>query len=248
MNKFLEGRTALVTGGAAGIGRQIGTRLAEAGAAVAVCDVVAEAARVTADQLAAGGAKARAYAVNVADFAAVQEVQAAVERELGPVGVLVNNAGITRDNLLLRMTEQEFDQVIAVNLKGAFNFTKACFRSMAKQRWGRIVNISSVVGQMGNAGQANYSSAKAGLIGLTKSTAKELAGRGVTVNAVAPGFIETAMTQKLDEATRAAYMKAIPLGRFGKADDVASACLFLVSDSAAYITGQVIRVDGGLLM
>jgi len=245
MNRFLEGRTAVVTGGAAGIGHEICRHLVEAGAAVAVCDVAADAARETAAGL---GDRARAYSVNVADFAAVQAVHATVEQDLGPVGILVNNAGITRDNLLLRMTEQEFDLVVAVNLKGAFNLTKACYRSMARQRWGRIVNIASVVGQMGNAGQANYASAKAGLIGLTKSTARELAGRGVTVNAVAPGFIETAMTGKLDQATREAYMKAIPLGRFGKADDVASACLFLVSDSAAYITGQVIRVDGGMLM
>jgi 3-oxoacyl-[acyl-carrier protein] reductase len=171
-----------------------------------------------------------------------------VAADFGGIDILVNNAGITRDNLLLRMTEAEFDRVIAVNLKGAFNFTKACFRGMMKSRWGRIINIASVIGQMGNAGQANYAAAKAGIIGLTKSAAKELASRNVTVNAVAPGFIATAMTEKLSAAERETYIAAIPLRRAGTPEDVADVCLFFASELSSYVTGQVLRVDGGLLM
>jgi len=244
----LEGRVAIVTGGGAGIGREIALALAGAGATIAACDVVAAAAGETAAAVAAAGGTARGYAVDVSDFAAVQELAGRVATDLGGIHVLVNNAGITRDALLLRMGEAEWDAVLAVNLKGAFNFTKAVARPMMKERWGRIVNIASVVGQMGNAGQANYSAAKAGMIGLTKSTARELAPRNITANAIAPGFIETAMTAKLDVPTREAYSKSIPLGRFGTPGDVAAACLFLCSDAAAYITGQVIRVDGGMLM
>ncbi|MEN9980140.1 MAG: 3-oxoacyl-ACP reductase FabG, partial [candidate division WOR-3 bacterium] len=170
------------------------------------------------------------------------------ESELGGVQILVNNAGITRDSLLIRMSEDDFDRVLAVNLKGAFNLTKACCRSMMRLRWGRIINISSVIGQMGNAGQSNYAAAKAGLIGFTKSVAKELAIRNITVNAIAPGFIATAMTEKLTPAVRQSYIEAIPLKRAGTPEDVASLCLFLASDEAGYITGQVIRVDGGMLM
>ncbi len=243
----LAGKVAVVTGGGAGIGREICLEFARAGCTIAVCDVVDELARQVADEIAALGSKARAYQVDVSDLAMVERTVAAVEQDIGSVGILVNNAGITRDGLLIRMTEQDFDRVIAVNLKGAFNFTKACCRQMMKQRWGRIINISSVVGQMGNAGQTNYAAAKAGLIGLTKSAAKELASRNITVNAVAPGFIATAMTDRLDQTTRDVYMAAIPLKRFGTPKDIAAVCVFLASDKAAYITGQVIRVDGGML-
>jgi 3-oxoacyl-[acyl-carrier protein] reductase len=237
-----------VTGGGAGIGREIALRLGLAGAKVAVCDVIAPAAEDCAAAIAAAGGSARGYANDVSDSGAVQDLCSRIVADLGGVDILINNAGITRDGLLLRMSEQDWDAVLAVNLKGAFNFIRACSRQMIKGRWGRIVSIASVVGQMGNAGQANYSAAKAGMIGLTKSAARELAARGITVNAVAPGFIETAMTRKLDEPTRAAYSKTIPLGRFGTPADVAAVCLFLCSDDAAYITGQVIRVDGGMLM
>lgn len=248
MNIDLTGRRAIVTGGAAGIGREIALKLAAAGAAVAVCDLTQESSEHVAQVIASTGGTARGYAVDVSDFTAVQVVCERVCTDLGGAEILVNNAGITRDNLLLRMSEEDFDRVLAVNLKGAFNFTKACFRPLAKARWGRIVNVASVIGQMGNAGQANYAAAKAGMIGLTKSAAKELAARNVTVNAVAPGFIATAMTEKLDPAVREAYVNALPLKRAGTPDDVANACLFLASDLAAYITGQVLRVDGGMLM
>ena len=244
----IEGRTAIVTGAGAGIGREIALQLAGAGAKVAACDVVAAGAEECAAVITAAGGTARGYANDVSDAAAVAELCGRVADELGGVHILINNAGITRDALLLRMSEQDWDAVLAVNLKGAFNFIKACARPMMKNRRGRIVNIASVVGQMGNAGQANYAAAKAGMLGLTKSAARELAPRGITVNAIAPGFIETAMTQKLDEPTRSAYAGAIPLGRFGAPADVAAACLFLCSDGAGYITGQVIRVDGGMLM
>jgi 3-oxoacyl-[acyl-carrier protein] reductase len=237
-----------VTGAGSGIGREIALRFRAAGAAVAVCDVVKEAADKVAGEIAGAGGQARAYAIDVSDFAAVQLLCEQVAADLGGIDILVNNAGITRDNLLLRMTEAEFDRVIAVNLKGAFNFTKACFRGMMKNRWGRIISIASVIGQMGNAGQANYAAAKAGVIGLTKSTAKELASRNITVNAVAPGYIATAMTEKLDAAARDAYITAIPLKRVGTPEDVANVCLFLASDLASYVTGQILRVDGGLLM
>jgi 3-oxoacyl-[acyl-carrier protein] reductase len=210
--------------------------------------VVRDAADKVASEIAAGGGQARAYVIDVSDFAAVQQLCEQIGADLGGIDILVNNAGITRDNLLLRMTEAEFDRVVAVNLKGAFNFTKACFRGMIKNRWGRIVNIASIIGQMGNAGQANYAAAKAGLIGFTKSAARELASRNVTVNAIAPGYIATAMTEKLSAAERETYVAAIPLKRVGTPEDVANVCLFLASEQAGYITGQVLRVDGGLLM
>ncbi len=248
MNFDLSGKCAVVTGAGSGIGRAIALRLAGAGAMVAVCDLVGEAAEAVAAEIRRTDGKAKAYQVNVADFSLVMSIADKVAGDFGGIHILINNAGITRDGLLLRMNEEDFDRVIAVNLKGAFNFTKACCREMIKARWGRIVNISSVIGQMGNAGQANYAAAKAGLIGFTKSVAKELAGRNITVNAIAPGFIATAMTEKLDEATKTAYLSAIPLKRAGTPEDVAGVCLFLVSEEAGYITGQVIRVDGGMLM
>jgi 3-oxoacyl-[acyl-carrier protein] reductase len=244
----LAGKRAVITGAGSGIGREIAVRFSAAGAAVALCDVVKEAADKASTEIAAKGGQARAYGVDVSDFAAVQQLCEQVAADIGSIDILVNNAGITRDNLLLRMTEAEFDRVIAVNLKGTFNFTKACFRGMMKNRWGRIINIASVIGQMGNAGQANYAAAKAGIVGFTKSTAKELASRNITVNAVAPGYIATAMTEKLDAAAREAYVSAIPLKRAGMPEDVANVCLFLASELASYITGQVLRVDGGLLM
>ncbi len=248
MELILTGRKAVVTGAGSGIGREIALKFSRAGAAIAVCDVVKEAADKVAAEIAGAGAQARAYAVDVSDFAAVQQLCEQVAADLGGIDILVNNAGITRDNLLLRMTEAEFDRVIAVNLKGAFNFTRACSRGMIKGRWGRIISIASIMGQMGNAGQANYAAAKAGIIGLTKSVAKELASRNITVNAVAPGYIATAMTEKLDPATREAYIAGIPLKRAGTPEDVANVCLFLASELASYVTGQVLRVDGGLLM
>uniref|UniRef100_A0A7C4CEY8 3-oxoacyl-[acyl-carrier-protein] reductase n=1 Tax=candidate division WOR-3 bacterium TaxID=2052148 RepID=A0A7C4CEY8_UNCW3 len=245
VNPSLAGKRAIVTGAGAGIGRAIALALARAGATVAACDVVGDAAAAVAAE---AGAGARSFQVDVADSEQVRVTCERAVEEMGGVEILVNNAGITRDNLLMRMSDFEFEQVLAVNLKGAFYFTRACARPMMKARWGRIINIASVIGQMGNAGQANYAAAKAGMIGLTKSSAKELAARNITVNAVAPGFIATAMTDKLDPATREAYVKSIPLMRAGTPEDVASVCLFLASDSAGYITGQVIRVDGGMLM
>ncbi len=244
----LEGKVAVVTGAGSGIGKAIAQILAEEKVKVAVCDLIAESVQKTAEELVNNGSEAKPFIVDVANFGAVQDVVTQVEKEFGAIHILINNAGITRDNLLLRMSEEDFDQVIAVNLKGAFNFTKAVCRSMMSLRWGRIINISSVIGEMGNAGQANYAAAKAGLIGFTKSVAKELAGRSITVNAIAPGFITTPMTEKLAPEIREAYIQAIPLKRAGTPVDVASLCLFLVSEEAGYITGQVIRVDGGMLM
>jgi 3-oxoacyl-[acyl-carrier protein] reductase len=248
MELSLAGKRAVITGAGSGIGREIAGRFSAAGAAVAVCDVAKEAADKVAAEIAGAGRQAKAYAIDVSDFAAVQQLCERVTADLGGIDILVNNAGITRDNLLLRMSELDFDRVIAVNLKGAFNFTKACLRGMMKNRWGRVINIASIMGQMGNVGQANYSAAKAGIIGLTKSAAKEMASRNVTVNAVAPGFIATAMTEKLDAATRDVYISGIPLKRAGTPEDVANVCLFLASELASYVTGQVLRVDGGLLM
>jgi 3-oxoacyl-[acyl-carrier protein] reductase len=242
----LEDRVALVTGGARGIGRAIALRLAEQGAKVAVVDV-ADAGAETASEL--GRVTGRATAFVKADISQEAEARAAVaavEAALGPVDILVNNAGITRDGLALVMSEADWDSVLAVNLKGAFLMSKAVLRGMIKRRRGSIVNISSVVGRRGNAGQVNYSAAKAGLIGLTKSLAREVASRNVRVNAVAPGYIETEMTAALDEAARNAIISQIPLGRIGTPEGVAEAVAFLVGDSASFITGAVLAVDGGL--
>jgi 3-oxoacyl-[acyl-carrier protein] reductase len=242
----LEGQVALVTGGARGIGAAIARRLAEHGANVAIVDVV-DAGAETAREL--EEATGRATAFVRADIAKEDEARAAVstvEATLGPVDILVNNAGITRDGLALVMSEGDWDAVLAVNLKGAFLMSKAVLRGMIKRRRGSIVSISSVVGRRGNAGQVNYSAAKAGLIGLTKSLAREVASRNVRINAVAPGYIETEMTAALDESARNAIVNQIPLGRIGTPEAVAAAVAFLVSDSASFITGAVLPVDGGL--
>jgi 3-oxoacyl-[acyl-carrier protein] reductase len=244
----LKGKVALVTGGARGIGRSIAERLASAGADLALFDVLPDLEAACAEMAGKLGVKVKGYKVNVTAAAEVDAAMDAVVKDLGRVDVLVNNAGITRDNLLMRMKDEEWDAVLAVNLKGAFLCTRAVARPMLKQRAGRIVNIASVVGLMGNAGQGNYSASKAGLIGLTKSCAKEFAARGITVNAVAPGYIHTAMTDKLTPEQKEQMLKLVPLGRMGEAADVAAAVAFLASDDAGYVTGQVLTVDGGMVM
>ncbi len=246
MVRLLESKVAVITGGGRGIGEAIARRFAVEGAAIAVCDVMLDNAQLVADSLTKAGTKAQAYAVNVTDAKQVQEVCDKIVADFGRVDILVNNAGITRDGLLLRMSEQDWDLVLGVNLKGAFLFTKALSRGMIKQRSGAIVNVASIVGVMGNAGQANYSASKAGLIGFTKTIAKELASRGVRSNALAPGFIQTPMTDKLSEEAKKAQTDFIGLGRLGQPADVANVALFLASDLSGYVTGQVIGVDGGL--
>jgi 3-oxoacyl-[acyl-carrier protein] reductase len=241
-----EGRVALVTGGAQGIGKAIALALAREGAEVAVTDVNKDGAEEAAREIAELGGRTWALAGDVSSFDEAREMVGKVREEAGRIDILVNNAGITRDSLLLRMKEEAWDSVIAVNLKGAFNFCKAAVPAMVKQRWGRIINMSSVVGAMGNAGQVNYAASKAGLIGLTKSLSREVAVRGITVNAVAPGFIDTAMTQALPEKVRDALLAQIPAGRLGGVEDVVAATLFLASPMSGYITGQVLHVNGGM--
>ncbi len=241
----LEGKTAVITGGGRGIGKEIAGKFVQKGATVAILDIDEETVTGACRDL---GEKAKGYVCDVTSIEQVEETAAKIAKECGPPYVLVNNAGITKDNLLLRMSEAEWDAVLNVNLKGAFVCTKVFSKYMIKARCGRIINISSIIGLMGNAGQANYSASKAGLIGLTKSTAKELASRGITVNAVAPGYIMTAMTEKLPEETREAMLSMIPLKRYGTPADVAGVVLFLAGEDASYITGEVIRVDGGMAM
>jgi 3-oxoacyl-[acyl-carrier protein] reductase len=241
-----EGRVALVTGAGQGIGRAIALALAGEGADVAVTDVNPSGAEEAAAAVAAAGRKSWALTGDVSDFGAAREMTEKVLQDSGRIDILVNNAGITRDGLLMRMKEQDWDSVLAVNLKGGFNFCRAVVPGMVKRRWGRIINMSSVVGVMGNAGQVNYAASKAGLIGLTKSLAREVAVRGVTVNAVAPGFIDTAMTQALPEKVRMALQQQIPAGKLGQVEDVVAATLFLASPGAGYITGQVLHVNGGM--
>ncbi|WP_040948619.1 3-oxoacyl-[acyl-carrier-protein] reductase [Gorillibacterium massiliense] len=246
---MLKGKTAIVTGASRGIGRAIAIALAEAGADVVVnYSGSVDAAKETAARVEALGSKAAVIKADVADAAQVEDMVKQTLEQFGKVDILVNNAGITRDNLIMRMKEEEFDQVIATNLKGVFNCLKAVTRPMMKQRSGRIINISSVVGSLGNPGQANYVAAKAGVIGLTKSAARELASRGITVNAVAPGFIVTDMTDKLPEEAKTQMMAQIPLGRFGSPEDIAKAVTFLASEDAGYMTGQTIHIDGGMYM
>ena len=245
--KPLENKIALVTGAARGIGQAIALQLAADGADLALCDVKAEWLADTLAKVNALGRRAESYAMDVANGAAVGEAVAKVLADFGRIDVLVNNAGITRDNLLMRMSEEDWDAVLDINLKGAFLVTKAVVKPMMKQRSGAIVNIASVVGIMGNPGQANYTASKAGLIALTKTTAKELGSRNVRVNAVAPGFIRTAMTDKLAEPVKEAMLKMVPLGRLGEPEDVAKAVAFLASDAAAYVNGQTLAVCGGMV-
>ena len=246
--KPLENKIAMVTGAARGIGQAIARQLAEDGADLALCDVKSEWLEETAAIVRSMGRRAEAYAMNVAVAAEVGAVVAQAAGDFGRIDVLVNNAGITRDNLLVRMSEEDWDAVIDVNLKGAFLATKAVAKYMMKQRSGSIVNIASVVGIMGNAGQANYTASKAGLIALTKTTAKELGSRNVRVNAVAPGYIRTAMTDKLTDQIKEAMMRLVPLGRLGEPEDVAKAVAFLAGDNSAYVNGQTLTVCGGMVM
>ncbi|MCM3078846.1 MULTISPECIES: 3-oxoacyl-[acyl-carrier-protein] reductase [Brevibacillus] len=246
---MLTGKTALVTGASRGIGRAIALKLAQAGANIVVNYAGSEAAASeTVEQVKALGREAIMVRANVSDSEDVNEMFKTALEHFGNIDILVNNAGITRDNLLMRMKEEEWDAVIDTNLKGVFNCVKAATRPMMKQRSGKIINITSVVGVLGNAGQANYVAAKAGVIGLTKTAARELATRGITVNAVAPGFIDTEMTAVLPEDVKANLVGQIPLGRLGQTDDIASVVLFLASDSANYMTGQTLHVDGGMYM
>ncbi|MCQ6265760.1 3-oxoacyl-[acyl-carrier-protein] reductase [Fictibacillus sp. WQ 8-8] len=246
---MLKGKTALVTGASRGIGRAIALELAKNGAKVAVNYAGSEAkAQEVVDEIRSMGQDAIAVQANVADSESVSAMVKTVIEEFGALDILVNNAGITRDNLIMRMKEDEWDAVLDTNLKGVFLCTKAVTRQMMKQRKGRIINISSIVGVSGNPGQANYVAAKAGVIGLTKSTAKELASRNITVNAVAPGFIDTDMTHVLEENVKGEMLKAIPLARFGSTEDISSLVTFLASDCSSYITGQTIHVDGGMVM
>ena len=251
MEKFaidLSGKCALVTGGGRGIGREIALTLASAGADVAVSDINEETAKDTSEDIRALGRRSLAIKTDVSDSGSVSSMVASFLKNFGKIDILVNNAGITRDTLLIRMKEEDWDLVLNVNLKSAFLCCKEVVRPMMKAREGKIVNVSSVVGIRGNAGQANYSSAKAGLIGLTKTLARELAGRSINVNAVAPGFIQSAMTDKLSEQDKQSFIDGIPLKRIGLPKDVAHAILFLVSPLADYITGHVLTIDGGLVM
>ena len=243
----LKGRVALVTGSAQGIGKSIAEALAKEGADIIVSDINIELAKITANEISGLGVKSIAVKTNVADS---NDVAASVEqavKEFGKIDILVNNAGITKDNLLIRMKDEDWDAVLSVNLRSMFLCTKAIAPLMMKNRWGRIVNIASIVGEMGNFGQANYSAAKAGAIGLTKTVARELASRGITCNAIAPGFIDTAMTQKLSDDVKKRLSEQIPLTRLGTPEDIAKAVVFLCAD-ADYITGQVINVNGGMYM
>jgi len=244
----LNDKVALVTGAARGLGQAIALKLAEAGADLALCDLNAEWVEETAEKVKALGRRAECYGMNVAEGDSVTAGIKAVEKDFGKIDVLVNNAGITKDGLMMRMSESDWDAVLNVNLKGTFLCTKAAMRGMMKQRSGTIVNIASVIGLMGNAGQANYAASKGGVIAFSKTVAKELSSRNVRCNAVAPGFIRTAMTDALDEEVQNKMKELIPLSRFGEPEDVANVVLFLASDASAYVTGQVISTCGGMVM
>ena len=245
---LLANKVAVVTGAGRGIGRAVALAYAKMGADVACVSRTEENSAKAAAEVEALGRRAWAVAVDVSDTAAVDAAAGKILDDAGRVDILVNNAGVTRDNLLMRMSEEEWDTVINTNLKGAFNFTKALTRPFIKQRSGRIINIASVIGLIGNAGQSNYAASKAALIGFTKSVAKELAPRGITANAIAPGFIETDMTAALDDKVRESIIGNVPLGRFGSPDDIAHAAVFLAMEPSSYITGQVLTVDGGMVM
>ncbi len=245
---LVNGKIAVVTGGAQGIGEAISMTLAKEGASVAVIDVNLEKAMETAGNIKKLGADAEAYKADVSNTAEVEATVDKIVDKFKRIDILVNNAGVTRDNLLIRMSEQEWDLVIAINLKGTFNFTKAAGKIMMKQRAGNIVNISSIIGLMGNAAQANYSASKAGVIGITKSVAKELASRNVRVNAICPGYIQTAMTDKLSDEVKKKMVEYIPTKTMGTPQDVANIALFLASDMSNYVTGETVRVDGGMAM
>ncbi len=246
---LLSGKTALVTGAARGIGKAIALKFASEGANVAFTDlVIDENGKVTEEEIAALGVKAKGYASNAADFAQTEAVVNQVKEDFGSIDILVNNAGITKDGLMMRMSEAQWDAVINVNLKSAFNFIHACTPIMMRQRGGSIINMSSVVGVHGNAGQCNYAASKAGLIALAKSIGQEIGSRGIRANAIAPGFIDTAMTQALPEDIRKAWIQNIPLRRAGTVEDIANVATFLASDLSSYVTGQVIQVDGGMNM
>jgi 3-oxoacyl-[acyl-carrier protein] reductase len=244
----LSGKVALVTGAAQGIGRTVALLLAQKGADIVVSDINLEKAEETAKEIEAIGRRAVAIRVDVANLNEVERMIEAILERFGQIDILVNNAGIARDKLILRMTEEDWDAVLNVNLKGTFNCTKAVIRHMSKQRRGKIVNIASVVGEMGNVGQANYAASKAGVIGFTKTIAREFAQRGINVNAIAPGYIETPMTEVLPERAKEELRRMIPMERLGRPEDVAEAVLFLVSESSSYITGQVLNINGGIYM
>jgi 3-oxoacyl-[acyl-carrier protein] reductase len=244
----LKDKVAFVTGAAQGIGKAIALALANEGANVIVSDINLDLAVQTAKEIEAIGVKSLALKTNVADLGDVENSVSEASKTFGRIDIMVNNAGITKDNLLIRMKKEEWDAVLSVNLSGVFNCTKAVSSLMMKQRYGKIINIASIVGQMGNFGQANYAASKAGVIGFTKTVAKELAARNVTVNAIAPGFIQTAMTDKIPEEIKKKMLEQIPLGKLGQPEDVAQAAVFLASPQADYITGQVLAVNGGMYM
>lgn len=247
--KLLEGKVAVITGAARGIGKEIALKFASEGADIAFTDlVIDENGKKTEEEIAAYGVKVKGYASNAADFTATEETVKQIKDDFDRIDILVNNAGITKDGLMLRMTEQQWDAVIAVNLKSAFNYIHAVLPIMMRQKCGSIINMASVVGVHGNAGQANYAASKAGLIALAKSIAQEVGSRGIRANAIAPGFIETAMTAALPDEVRAEWCKKIPLRRGGKVEDIANVAVFLASDMSSYVSGQVIQVDGGMNM
>ena len=246
---LLNGKTALITGAARGIGKAIALKFAAEGANIAFTDLqIDENGKATETEIAALGVKCKGYASNAADFGQSAEVVKQVKEEFGSIDILVNNAGITKDGLMLRMTEAQWDAVVGVNLKSAFNFIHACVPVMMRQRGGSIINMASVVGVHGNAGQANYAASKAGMIALAKSVAQEMGPKGIRANAIAPGFIDTAMTQELSEEIRKEWVSKIPLRRGGQTEDIANTALFLASDLSSYISGQVLQVDGGMNM